>query len=221
MAIVVAIAILLYLVIGPLLMLLFASFKQTENALPFESGVPFTLNNYADLLLDPSTYPVLLTTAVFVVGSLAIGLAIAIPLAWLFERTNLPLRNAAFALIVGSSGIPAVISAIAWALLFNPTNGIANLWLRGLLGLTGQGPVNIYTVAGLFVIQGITIVPLSILLLGAAFRSMERHSRRQGPPRVRRSARSCGGSPCQCLRRPSWGRWSTSSWWWWSPSTSR
>ena len=221
MAIVVAIAILVYLVIGPLVMLLFTSFKQTVNALPFENGVPYTFDNYTHLLLDPGTWRVLLTTAVFVVGSLAIGMAIAIPIAWLVERTNFPLRNVVFVLIVGSSGIPTVISAISWALLLNPSNGMVNVWIRGLLGLGGQGPLNVYTVVGLFLVQGISIVPLSILLIGASFKSMDASLE---------EAAATSGAPFRAIVRrvtlpvlapPSSARWCTSSWSWWSRSTFR
>jgi iron(III) transport system permease protein len=170
--IVVALAVLVYLVAGPVLMLVFTSFRETVNALPFEN-VPFTLGNYAHLVFDPATYPVLLTTFIFVVGSLAIGMAIAVPFSWLLERSDLPFKTATFALVIGSTGIPAVIFSIAWALLANPTNGLVNLVVRETLGFTGSGPINIYSIVGLFFVQGISIVPLSILLITASFRSMD------------------------------------------------
>lgn len=171
--IIVVIAVLIYLVIGPAIMLVVTSFKLTENRLPFESGTPLTLSNYTNLILDPSTYPVLLTTLIFVVGSLAIGMSIAIALSWLIERTDLPAKNGVFVLLVGSTGIPTVISAIAWALLLNPSNGMINLVIRGVFGLDGRGPINVYSVAGLFAVQGIAIVPISVLLITASFRSMD------------------------------------------------
>jgi iron(III) transport system permease protein len=172
-AIVVGVVVLGYLALAPLLMLLFTSVKETADRLPFEAGTPFTLDNYLHLILDPSTYPILLNTAVFVVGSLAIGMGIAVPIAWLIERTDLPLKSAIFALIVGSIGIPSVIIAIAWSLLLNPVNGLVNIFMRDMLGMTGQGPLNIYTVVGLFAVQGVTIVPISILLITASFRSVD------------------------------------------------
>jgi iron(III) transport system permease protein len=172
-AIAVGLVVLGYLVLGPLLMLIYSSFKETTNQLPFEAGSRFTLENYGQLLLDPSTYPILLNTAIFVVGSLAIGMGIAVPIAWLIERTDLPFKGAVFALIIGSTGIPSVISAIAWSLLLNPVNGLVNIFLRDVLGLTGQGPLNVYTVIGLFAVQGVSIVPLTILLITASFRAMD------------------------------------------------
>ena len=66
-----------YLVLVPLFMLLYASVKSTEDKLPFESTV-MTLSNYAVVLTSPSTLPIFLNTFLFTVGSLAVGLPLAI-----------------------------------------------------------------------------------------------------------------------------------------------
>ena len=46
-----------YLVLVPLLMLLYASIKSTEDKLPFESTVT-TLGNYAAVFTSPATLPI-------------------------------------------------------------------------------------------------------------------------------------------------------------------
>src|SRR6188474_2080523 len=69
-----------YLVLVPLFMLLYASVKSTEDKLPFESTV-ITLSNYAAVLTSPATLPIFLNTMLFTVGSLAVGLPLAILLA--------------------------------------------------------------------------------------------------------------------------------------------
>ena len=68
---------------------------------------------------------------------------------------------------------PNVIIAIAWALLLNPVNGLVNVFLRDILGLTGRGPINVYTLPGLFFVQGISLVPITLLLISAAFRAID------------------------------------------------
>ena len=80
-----------YLVLVPLFMLLYASVKSTEDKLPFESTV-ITLSNYAAVLTSPATLPIFLNTMLFTAGSLAVGLPLAILLAWLCERTAIPGR---------------------------------------------------------------------------------------------------------------------------------
>jgi iron(III) transport system permease protein len=164
--------VLVYLVIGPLGMLLLSSFKATNDALPFSKGVPWTLDNFSHVLLSGATYKVLLTTFVFAGGSLAFSFALALTLAWLIERTDLPFRNGFYVIIVASLGMPQVIAAIAWALLGDPLNGILNIPLRGLFDLQGRGPINVFSVPGLIFVQGLTLVPITFLLVTAAFRGM-------------------------------------------------
>ena len=67
------VAVVSYLVLVPLLMLLYASVKSTEDKLPFESTVT-TLGNYAAVFTSPATLPIFLNTFVFTAGSLAVGL---------------------------------------------------------------------------------------------------------------------------------------------------
>lgn len=174
LAVTVSVVALVYLVLGPLLMLLVSSFKSTEARLPFEEGTPFTLENYTHVFLDAQTYQILGTTLIFAVGSLSIGFVLSIALAYLVERTNMPFRSVVFVLIIASSALPGVIAGIAWLLLLNPTNGWVNVALRGVLGSEAStGPIDLFTVPGLFFVQGLTLVPLSFLLISAAFRAMD------------------------------------------------
>jgi iron(III) transport system permease protein len=163
----------LYLVGGPLLMLLVSSLKKTEGRLPFEANTPFTLENYSDVFLDTRLYSLLGNTLFFAAGSLAIGFVLSVLLAWLVERTDLPLRNLVFVLIVASSSLPQIISGISWGLLLNPVHGWINVAVRAVGGLEPPGPLNVYTVVGLFFVQGVSLVPITFLLLSASFRAMD------------------------------------------------
>lgn len=193
MVIVAAIGTLVYLVGGPLLMLGLASFKETHNALPFEAGVPWTLQNYVDVFLNADTYRVLIATLAFALGALAVSFGLAIALAWLIERTDLPLRNGFFVIIIAAIGMPNVIAAISWALLLNPSNGMINVGIRGLLGLSGNGPLNVYTLPGMIFVQGLTLVPVTFLLVVAAFRAIDASLEDAGA--------TSGGSPRIVARR--------------------
>lgn len=172
-AILATVLILVYLVLGPVIMLVISSFKGTDGTLPFEAGVPWTLDNFIYIFTSERTYTVLLNTFLFAIGSLIVSFSLSITFAWLIERTDLPLRNLLFVVIVASIGIPTVILGIAYALLFNPTNGLVNLAIRQVFGLDSAiGPLNAYTLPGMIVVQGLTLVPITFLLVTAAFRGM-------------------------------------------------
>jgi iron(III) transport system permease protein len=171
-AIAASVLVLVYLVIGPVLMLILSSLRGTEGTLPFEAGVPWTLDNYIRVLTSPGTYSVLLNTFLFAFGALAVSFGLSITFAWLIERTDLPFRNLLFVVIVACIGMPNVIVGIAYAILLNPVNGLVNTFLKGLVGAEGQGPLNVYTLPGMIFVQGITLVPVTFLLVAAAFRGM-------------------------------------------------
>ena len=167
------IAVVSYLVLVPLFMLLYASVKSTEDKLPFESTV-MTQGNYAAVFTSPATLPIFLNTILFTAGSLAVGLPMAILLAWLVERTALPARAWIGNLILVPMTVPSLLSAIAWIQLLDPRNGLINVVLRGLLGGSGDsGPFDIYTLSGMCFVQGLRLVPSAYLMIAASFRAMD------------------------------------------------
>lgn len=174
-AIIAVVAILVWLVMGPVTMLIASSFRASAGRLPISPGVEWTLDNYVTVLTNPATYSVLWNTFLFAGGSLVVSFALSITFAWLIERTDLPLRGTLFVVIIASIGLPNVIAGIAYALLLNPSNGLINIPLRAVLGMEpgSTGPLNAYTLPGMVFVQGITLVPVTYLLVAAAFRAMD------------------------------------------------
>ena len=162
-----------YLVLVPLILLLYASVRSTEDKLPFESTVT-TLSNYTAVLTNPSTLPIFLNTFLFTAGSLAVGLPLAVLMAWLLERTAIPARRWIVTLILVPMTIPSLLSAIAWIQLLDPRIGLINVFLRSILGLAGDtGPFDIYTLYGMCFVQGLRLVPSAYLMIAASFRAMD------------------------------------------------
>jgi len=162
-----------YLVLVPLILLLYASVRSTEDKLPFESTVT-TLSNYTAVLTNPSTLPIFLNTFLFTAGSLAVGLPLAVFMAWLLERTAIPARRWIVTLILVPMTIPSLLSAIAWIQLLDPRIGLINVVLRSVLGLSGDtGPFDIYTLYGMCFVQGLRLVPSAYLMIAASFRAMD------------------------------------------------
>jgi iron(III) transport system permease protein len=167
------VAVVSYLVLVPLVMLLYASVKSTEDKLPFET-TGMTLANYVTVLNSPSTLPIFLNTFLFSAGSLAVGLPLAVVMAWLLERTAMPARRWIAALILVPMTIPSLLSAIAWIQLLDPRIGLVNIVLRNVLGLSGDsGPFDIYTLSGMCFVQGLRLVPSAYLMIAASFRAMD------------------------------------------------
>lgn len=162
-----------YFVLAPLLMLLFSSVKSTADRLPIEAG-PLTLQNYARVFLSAETYRLLGTTAGYALGSLAIALTLAASFAWALERTNVPFRSVLSVLLLAPLAVPSMMMAITFILLASPTIGLVNVILRGLLHIEGNsGPLSIYSLPGMILVSGISMVPSMYLMLSGAFRNMD------------------------------------------------
>ena len=163
----------IYLISAPLLTLLVSAFRGPEDTLPFEPGARWTFANLVAVYGDRALYTgVIPNTLIFVAGAVALGFGVAFVLAWLTERSDLPLRNTVFALVLFPLLVPGVVLAIAWIFLLGPNAGWINLALRAVLGLQGEGPASIFSMPGMILAQGALLVPFIYLLLTAVFRSM-------------------------------------------------
>lgn len=183
-----------WLVSGPLVFLLATAFRATEDALPFEPGVAWTVQNFVHVYSNPVLYRrVLPDTLLYSAGAVALTMALGIFFAWLVERTNVPLRHLLFVAVLSPVIVPTVVVAIAWIFLLGPNTGWVNLLLRSALGLGGPGPLDIFSLGGVIVVQGLALVPLSFLFMTAAFRSMD--------PALEDASALCRGRPLTTFRR--------------------
>lgn len=161
----------LYITIVPILMLVYSSFSSAQGRLPFEQ-LSFSFENYVAVATDPITYRLLSNTFVFTVGSMAIGIGTAIVLAWILERTNIPCKRLIYGLIMIPMAIPNMIYAISWTQLLEQKVGMINLFLRQNFGFS-EGPFNIYSLGGMIWVQGIHLVPTALLMIAAAFATID------------------------------------------------
>lgn len=152
--------------------LLWSSFKPISlgNISDF-SFSNFTLENYASVFSDPSVFIMLFDSFFFAGGSMIVALIFGGLIAFLVERTNVPLRNLTYGLMLIPLIMPSMLKAIGWILLINPNNGILNnIWFS--FGF--QEPLfNAYSIPAMFWVEGLSMSPLTFLLFGASLRGMD------------------------------------------------
>ena len=162
--------VLFWLIVLPLLMVVMVSFR---SGTPLDLG-PFTFANYALTYSYPLTYTTLMNSLLYAGVSVAIVMVIAILFAWLVERTDMPFRSLAWALILLPIGMPSFLLTMSWILLLNPRVGVLNVMLRSVLGFFGltmeTGPFNIYSLGGMIFVNSITGLTTVFLLVVGAFR---------------------------------------------------
>ncbi len=131
----------------------------------------FTARNYSAIFYNPRFFNNLVNTCIFAGGSALLAIVLGAIQAWIVERTDTPLRQFTFLTAILSLSMPQVLYTIGWLLLLGksgPFNDLLRLY-------TGEqdAPFNVYSMAGMILVEGLTWSPLSFLLLSSVFRSVD------------------------------------------------
>ena len=167
----VVIAFLIYQVVTPLLFLVWGSFKTTRpGAIGFFS-LDVTLSNYVRAVTQGQFAAALFNSFVYAFAAAFGALALAIPLAWITERTNAPARSAIYGLSIVGLVVPGILPAVAWIFLASPNIGLLN---KAAIALGFNGPpFNIFSLGGMIWVSIWQYLPMAFLLMSAAFQSMD------------------------------------------------
>jgi iron(III) transport system permease protein len=167
-AVLLLIAILLVLIAPPVIFLANASLHET---LPDGSAGAFTWRFYQELFAGRRFVPSLANTILYACGSAVVAIFIGTLQALIVERTNAPGRKLAFLAAIISLGVPHVLYVVAWLLLLGRA-GPVNHFLMWLFH-SDQIVLNVYSLWGMMLIEGVGFVPLTFLLMSAILRSTD------------------------------------------------
>jgi iron(III) transport system permease protein len=132
----------------------------------------YTLRNFVDLYSDRFAYETLVNTTVFALVATVVALAFATPIAWLTERTDLPGSRWVFPLLTVTLLVPSFFTAMGWQLLFHGRVGLVNQWLVQILPFE-RSPLNINTVFGMGLVEGLSLIALAFVMVVGSVRSMD------------------------------------------------
>ncbi|WP_245297040.1 MULTISPECIES: iron ABC transporter permease [Rhodomicrobium] len=171
------------LVILPFGWLAYFAFTSPDGAL--------TLANFTALVTDPSLAAPIRTTAILATSVALASMAVAMPLAWLVARTDIPARRTIRILMTASFVTPPFLGAIAWEILAAPNSGILNRLWRDLSG--AEVPLfNIYSLSGLIFVIACYTTPFVFVLLANALDRI--------PAELEDAAGILGARPLRILR---------------------
>ncbi len=176
----------------PLFYLLWNSFKPIAlgNLSDFSLS-NFTLQNFIDAYSDPVIFTMLFDSFFFAIGSMVVAFVFGGVIAFLVERTNTPMRNVTYGLMFIPLIMPSMLKAVGWVLLLSPDNGILN---NILFSVGFKEPLfNAYSIPSMFWVEGLSMSPLTFLMLGAALRGMD--------PSLEEAAFTSGASKLLTLRK--------------------
>jgi iron(III) transport system permease protein len=185
---VVAVAVIAYLVIGPMIFLTWSSFRSALPT-PADPGF-FTLENYVFAYTSPQTYTLFFNTAIFVLAATFLSILMAFIFAWLLERSDIPGKSVLFMLILLPSAVPSMLAGMSYIILGGPEAGLLNILFYEWFGIK---PINIFSLPWLFILQGFNSGTAAFLILLGALRSMD--------PALEEAASVSGASRLGAVRR--------------------
>jgi iron(III) transport system permease protein len=171
------------LVLVPLGMVFATSVNLGPITAPGEVG--FTVSNYVRAWTSPTTHGVIMNTLVFALFSTLLSMGLGVFFAFMVERTDMPMKNFAYAVVPLTIAMPGLLYGIAWVLLLSPNIGLFNLALMGLFGaeqgiLTSwahvglaEAPIKPYSMAGMIFVDAIRGAGVVFLMTVGLFRNMD------------------------------------------------
>jgi sorbitol/mannitol transport system permease protein len=165
---------LLWMVV-PLVMTIFFSFIPFNLLNP--SAFRFAgLENYQFLWNDPSFFPAILNTVIFMVAVLAITVVFGVLLAVLYDQEFFG-KNIAMLLVIAPFFVMPTVSALVWKnMIMHPVYGLISLGMRAL-GLPAIDWFADYPLLSIIIIVSWEWIPFSFLILVTAIKSLDQEQK--------------------------------------------
>ena len=157
-------------VLYPLALLVYGSFILDDSG-----GGPkqFGIDAWVIAWNQPGMVQAITNTLKRVVLTEVISLPIAVLIAWLVSRTDMPGKKIIDGFFWVAFFLPSLPVVLGWILLFDPDNGLINKWVMSTFGLA-MPPFDIYTFWGIiFVHLAARSVSAKYIFLTPAFRNFD------------------------------------------------
>jgi iron(III) transport system permease protein len=161
-------AVLTVIVLCPMYFIVMGAFTDNaERESLFDFG-NFTLDNFT-VFGSTTARSALMSSAAVGIGASVVALAIGCLLAFLAARTDVPGRKFVYGIGIAPLFLPALVGALAWALLAGPATGYLNLALNAI-GLPNL--IDIYSFTGMIFVLGLYYAPYPFLMVHSALSLM-------------------------------------------------
>ncbi len=195
-----------YILLSPLLVFIGAlSFVPTADTtveaffrvMPLDPPTRFIgLGNFRAVFADSAITTSWINTAVYVVVGVALSVVLGTAIAVALKR-RFRMRGVILALVILPWALPAVVEAVIWNWIYNPTFGVMNSTLHSAHVIGGYhlwlGLDRWLTILLIEIVQVWQITPLSVLIILAALQSI--------PLDLYEAARVDGAGAVQSFRR--------------------
>ena len=162
-------AVVAFCVVYPIFLVVLQSVQVAPPGQPARYG----LDGWRAAFDEPALRTALVNTFRVTFVRQLLSLPLALFIAWLLARTNLPGRHGIEFAFWAAFFLPGLTVTLSWILLLDPDYGLINTWIAKL-PLVSKGPFNIYSFWGIVWVHVITgSLTVKVILLTPAFRNMD------------------------------------------------
>lgn len=154
----------------------------------YESGGVFTIDNFARLFTEAGFAQVALDTLAFAGLTTVLTLLIAVPLAIVVVRTDVPGRRFLGAAMQWPFFISSLILGFGWITMYGPA-GFLSTAVRDVAGFV---PWDLYTIPGMAVTEAVALAPIAYVFCSNALRNADAS--------LESAAQTVGAGPFRILR---------------------
>lgn len=162
--------VLTFLVIYPLLMLLFGALSDSNPVIDGFGKFKPSLDHFLKVLTNENVHFAFFNALAACGGGTILAVAIGLAFSWIVVRTNTPFKR----FIAGASMIPLfvppLVAGVAWSILGSPKTGLLNTALKWI-GIDFR--FDFYSMSGLILVFGIYYAPYVYMFTASALQNMD------------------------------------------------
>ena len=162
--------VLAFLVIYPLLMLLFGALSDSNPVVDGFGKFNPSLEHFIKVLGNENVHYAFFNALAACGGGTVLAVVIGLAFSWIVVRTNTPFKR----FIAGASMIPLfvppLVAGVAWSILGSPKTGLLNTVFKWI-GIDFR--IDFYSLSGLIVVFGIYYAPYVYMFTASALQNMD------------------------------------------------
>jgi len=162
--------VLTFLVIYPLLMLVFGALSDSNPVVDGFGAFRPSLKHFLDVLGNTNVHLAFFNALVACGGGTILAVVIGLAFSWIVVRTNTPFKGFIAAASMIPLFVPPLVAGVAWGILGSPKTGLLNTVLKWT-GIDFR--FDFYSMSGLIIVFGMYYAPYVYMFTASALRNMD------------------------------------------------
>ena len=159
-----------FLVIYPLLMLVFGALSDSNPVIDGFGKFKPSAKHFIEVLGNENVHLAFFNALAACGGGTILAVVIGLAFSWIVVRTNTPFKGFIAAASMVPLFVPPLVAGVAWGILGSPKTGLLNTALKWM---NIDFRFNFYSMSGLIVVFGMYYAPYVYMFTASALRNMD------------------------------------------------